>query len=64
MAIGASMGVQPSEVGELSWQEFQALCWHYNDLHSTDDDAPEAISADDYEAHLARLAARDELKVI
>ena len=61
MATGAAMGLTPSEVGELGWQEFQALCWHYNDIQSPDDDV-EAVSDDVYEAHLARMAARGELR--
>ena len=59
--MGATMGLPPSEVGELGWQEFQALCWHYNDIQSQDDDV-EAVSDDVYEAHLARMAARGELR--
>ena len=62
MAIGASIGLPPSEVGELSWQEFQALSWHYNDLQSPDDDGVEAVSDEVYEAHLARLAAKGKLR--
>jgi len=62
MAMGAAMNLPPSEVGELGWQEFQALCWHYNDIQSPEDDAVEAISESDYEAHLARMAAKGELR--
>ena len=58
MAIGASIGLPPSEVGELSWQEFQALSWHYNDLQSGDnDDDIVAITPELYERELAKMAA-------
>ncbi len=62
MAIGAAMNLPPSEVGELGWEEFQALCWHYSEIQSPDSDEVEAISEDQYEAHLARLAAKGKLR--
>lgn len=61
MAIGAAMNIQPSEMAELSWQEFQALNWHYAELHDVDsDDDIVAISPELYERELEKMAARNK----
>jgi hypothetical protein len=49
-------------MAELSWHDYQALCWHYNDLNASDDDAPEPISAELYERHLEQLARNGKLQ--
>lgn len=34
------MGMPPSEAKRLTWWEYQALLWNWNDRHAADGDGP------------------------
>lgn len=44
------MNIPPSEARELSYHDYQAILWNWNDMHSMDDD-----DAPDPERALAML---------
>jgi hypothetical protein len=53
------MGIQPSEVKELTWWEYQALLWNWNDRHTPDEDREaEAPDADFVARHMALIEKR------
>lgn len=53
------MSIPPSEARELTWWEYQAMLWNWNDRHSTDEqDEAEAPDADFVARQFERLAKR------
>lgn len=35
------MNIPPSEAKQLSYYEYQSILWNWNDMHSTEDEAPD-----------------------
>jgi hypothetical protein len=59
------MGIQPSEMRRLTWWEYQALLWTWNDRHDLDGgDDVEAPDADFVARRQERLAERGLMKVL
>jgi hypothetical protein len=58
------MGVQPSEARSLTWWEYQAMLWTWNDRHSTEEEPVEAPEAAFVERRQQRLADRGIARTI
>jgi len=51
------MSIPPSEAKKLTWWEYQALLWNWNDRHKLEDEHPEAPDADHVAMRQKRLVA-------
>jgi len=59
------MGIPPSEAKALTWWEYQAMLWNWNDRHSTDEqEEVEAPDADFIRRRQERLADKGLAKVL
>lgn len=54
------MGIQPSEMGRLTWWEYQAMLWNWQDRHDPEgaNTPTEAPDADAFKRSQQSLAAR------
>lgn len=54
------MGIQPSETARLTWWEYQALLWNWNDRHDPEaqNEPVEAPDGDFVARRMQRLADR------
>jgi len=59
------MGVPPSEARRLSWWEYQAMLWNWNDRHTPEEEQEvEAAPADFVARRMQRLADMGLAKVL
>lgn len=59
------MGIQPSEAKRLSWWDYQAMLWTWNDRHTVEGDTPpEAPDADAVAKSQQRLADKGLARTI
>jgi len=50
------MGIQPSEAGKLTWQEYQGLLWNWNDRHNPEEERADPPDPEFMKRRQSRIA--------